>query len=340
MAVTPYIIGYTMTGSRKESFYVEKYGVDIGRQKYQQLLKQRESRVTRRSASDNLVQCQLCKKEFKRITQTHLKYTCVENVTTKEYLKRFPTAELIPSELKTLYSNTKESIIEKYGNEVGSKKWQSYCDIQAKTNTFDYKASKFNISKEQFIDYNRNRSATLENFIKRHGEEQGVKKWYDYCDRQRYTTTLEYFIETYGVEAGTKKYQEFCVCRNMTNNVQSKIEIAAYTDLKLLMKDLEISVRLNNPYYGPYDFGNLSKKKLIEFYGTYWHADPRFFEADQFFSQKKQTASQIHARDQAKRSYATSRGFKLQVIWEHDWRKNKQQVINNLITWWNNNENR
>ena len=64
------------------------------------------------------------------------------------------------------------------------------------------------------------------------------------------------------------------------------------------------------------------------------HADPRFFEADHFFSQKNQTSAQIRARDQAKRTYALSNGFDIQIIWEHDWRKNKQQVITELLKWW------
>lgn len=328
-----------MSGFRKESFYIEKYGEAIGKQKYQQVLKQRESRAARRSVGIDLVQCQLCKKEFKRITRSHLKHSCVESITTKEYLRRFPTADIVSPALKKLYSNTKDSIIEKYGGEIGQEKWKSYCDAQAVTNTFEYKAEKFNISKEQFEDYNKSRAATLENFVKRHGEEEGLAKWHDYCERQRYTTSIDYFVKTYGAEVGTKKYQEFCFGRSMANKIQSAVELAAYNELKQVLQDLEISVKLSNPYYGPYDFGSLSKKKLIEFYGTYWHADPRFFEADYFFSQKNQTAAQIRARDQAKRSYALSNGFKLQVIWEHDWRKNKQQVINNLTAWWNNDEN-
>jgi hypothetical protein len=328
-----------MPGFRKELFYIEKYGADIGKQKYQQVLKQRESRVDRRS-THALVQCQLCKKEFKRITRTHLKNTCIESITTNEYLKRFPTAELVSPALKMLYSNTKKSIIEKYGDETGQRKWHEYCDTQSVTNTFEYKAEKFNMTRERFDDYNKRRAATLNNFISRHGEEPGLIKWREYCERQRYTTSINYFIEKYGAETGTKEYQEFCIGRSMVNKIQSKIEIAAYTELQPLLQNLEISVRLSNPHYGPYDFGNLSKKKLIEFYGTYWHADPRFFEASHFFSQKNQTSAQIRARDQAKKSYALSNGFELQVIWEHDWQKNKQQVINNLTIWWNNNENK
>ena len=334
--IPPYIIGDNMTGFRKESFYIEKYGDTIGKQKYQQVLKQRESRLARRSAGDDLVQCRLCNKEFKRITRTHLKHSCIESITTEEYLKRFPTAELVAPTLKKLYSNTKDSIIEKYGDKLGKEKWQSYCDIQAVTNTFEYKAAKHNISKSEFDSYNTKRAATLRNFISRHGEEDGLIKWYEYCERQRYTTSIDYFIEKYGVESGTKKYQEFCFSRNMGNKVQSKIELSAYTELKQVLQDLEISVKLSNPYYGPYDFGSLTKKKLIEFYGTYWHADPRFFEAEHFFSQKNQTAAQIRARDQAKRSYALSSGFEIQIIWEHDWQKNKPQVISNLTSWWNN----
>lgn len=328
-----------MTGFTKEATYVKKYGEEIGKQKFQKVLVQRESRLHRRAPNESsTVMCEMCKKRFKRITRTHLAHSCTESITTNEYLQRFPGAILMSDELKKLYSNTKETIIEKYGEDNGSKKWKDYCLVQAVTNTLNYKTEKYNLTREEFDSYNKSRSATLENFIARHGEEAGLLKWDEYRERQRYTTSMGYFIEKYGQEIGVQKYENFCKCRNMVDRAQSKIEVATYHELSVYLTTLQQSVRLDNIYYGPYDYGNVSEKKLIEFYGTYWHADPRFYDSHTMFLQKKQTAAQIWARDQAKRTFATNKGFCVYIIWEHDWRKNKQQTIENILRWWDENK--
>lgn len=326
-----------MSGFRKESFYIEKYGEIEGKKKYQHVLDQRESRSHRRTTSGPSIKCMVCGGLFKRITRSHLLNSCIDRISTSEYLQRFPNATLVSPELKKLYSNTKDSIVSKYGITTGEKKWKEYCEVQALTNTFEYKAEKYNMSNDEFASYNKNRATTLENFIIRHGEELGLNKWNEYCDRQKYTTSIAYFIEKYGYDEGTLKYHNFCAGRSMVNKIQSAIELEVYDELRLVLTNLELSVILDNPHYGPYDYGNLDFKKLIEFYGTYWHADPRFYDSDHILTQKNQTSSQIQARDRAKQTYATNRGYKVYVIWEHDWRKNKQQTITNILRWWNEN---
>lgn len=334
-----------MVGFRKESFYIEKYGEELGKQEYKKVVDKRIVRDTRRSidfiASEdaiingNAIKCCACGKIFKRITRTHLKNSCVDSITTEEYKIKFPDAEITARNLNKLFSNTKESIIEKYGEECGYDKWENYKVIQAETNTFEYKARKYNMSTKDFDDYNKSRSSTLENFIARHGEEVGIDKWDEYCDRQRYTTTVDYFIKKYGEIEGHIKFDNFCLSRNLTNRKQSELEIQVFNELKVHIPDIDISIRLENLYYGPYDFGNKQKRKLIEFYGTYWHTDPRKYDDSFYHLQRRQTARQIKSRDQAKRTYAQNSGYAVFVLWEYDWKKNKDLIIEDLKRFWN-----
>jgi G:T-mismatch repair DNA endonuclease (very short patch repair protein) len=336
-----------MTGNRTKQFYIEKFGEELGTQKYQNLLNQRMARATRRTIDfaatedavneGNAVKCCGCGKIFKRITPTHLRTGCKESMIISEYQLRYPNTEIIAANLKKLASNTQETILAKYGEEIGIQKWQSYCDIQAETNTFEYKAEKYNMTKEEFDGYNKSRSVTLENLVKRHGEEIGLEKWDEYCERQRYTTTHEYFVSEYGEVDGTEKWQNFCYHRNFTNKFQSKIEMAVYQNLKEIIPELEVSIILNDVYYGPYDYGNNDKRRVIEFYGSYWHADPKKYSASEFFIQKNQTAAQIWARDKAKQTYAKNQGYQVLVIWENDWYNDKQTVIDTVKKWWNEN---
>jgi len=333
-----------MVGFRKESFYISKFGEDVGKQKYKEVVDKRTVRDTRRSidfvaneyaiANGDAVKCCACGKIFRRITRTHLKNNCIESITPKEYKTKYPSANITARNLNKLFSNTEDSIKEKYGEEIGSVKWKDYQDVQAETNTFEHKAKKYNMSKEEFDNYNNSRSSTLENFIKRCGEEAGIDKWDEYCERQRYTTTINYFIAKYGEEPGAAKYEAFCLARNLANCKQSKKELEVFNEIKSILQGIQLSVRLHNPHYGPFDYGNLEKKKLIEFYGTYWHADPRFYKESTYHYQRRMTFSKIRSRDQAKRTFALNNEYSVFVIWEYDWLKNKIETIQRLKDFW------
>lgn len=110
-------------------------------------------------------------------------------------------------EYKDQRAVTLNNMIRRYGDVIGNQKWQSYINKQAETNTFEYKQKKYGWTKEQFDEYNQSRAVTLKNMVKRYGEDDGKKKWQEYCEVQRTAgISLEYFIETYGSEAGTIKY--------------------------------------------------------------------------------------------------------------------------------------
>ena len=57
----------------------------------------------------------------------------------------------------------------------------------------------------------------------------------------------------------------------------------------------------------------------FEFDGTYWHADPRFYKADQLIEHKRITAKEIWERDKEKDNLCQSKGIKLIRILEYDW---------------------
>lgn len=63
-----------------------------------------------------------------------------------------------------------------------------------------------------------------------------------------------------------------------------------------------------------YDFYFPAISALVEVHGTFWHADPRFYRADNL------SAIQHHniANDQRKLDCATQNGYQLLVFWEYD----------------------
>lgn len=104
---------------------------------------------------------------------------------------------------------TKKRFVILYGNKEGNKKWEDYRTKQSKTNTFEYKRKKYGWSREQFDEYNKSRSVTLENCVKRHGKTKGKRVFEEYCQKQKEAgCSKKYFIEKYGYDKGIERYLE------------------------------------------------------------------------------------------------------------------------------------
>jgi len=67
-----------------------------------------------------MIECMICNKKFKRITNTHLKH---HSITCEEYMERYPTAPMITEELRSQISIASfgKTYEERYGKETASK---------------------------------------------------------------------------------------------------------------------------------------------------------------------------------------------------------------------------
>ena len=367
----------TMVGFRKESYYVAQFGETLGKQKYQKVVKNRESRQYRKNTGDstvpgNVVECQLCKKSFKRITSTHLKTSCVETITMQAYIKRFPNATLICDNIKKLCSTTKESTIAKYGLEIGSRKWDEYVSLQAITNSYEYKAEKYNFSKKQFDEYNNSRSVTKHNMVSKYGTEIGLEKWNSYCERQRYTNSIEYFIEKYGEMDGIIKWNAYCDDRAKSRTIEfimkkysvdilgaesilserfannngnsSEGERVFIQFIKSFLDEITNtyenkqfciwSDKLAAPVF--FDVTSSNRKKIIEYNGDYWHGNQSMYEDTFIIKQTGRTVLETRQRDEMKYQAAITRGFDLFIVWENEFIDNPENIKQQLLKWWNN----
>jgi hypothetical protein len=158
------------------------------------------------------------------------------------YLLDVPEDELKKGNKKRAV--TIENMVEKYGLEEGTLRFNDYCDKQAESNTFEHFEESRGWTKEQYNDYNKSRAITLETMILKYGEEDGSKKYKDYCQRQSYTNKPEYFINKYGEEEGLNKYNNFLSTKKQFYS----------NDSITLFKDLTIKF-LN-------DFPNLKKEDI------------------------------------------------------------------------------
>jgi hypothetical protein len=219
-------------------------------------------------------------------------------------------------------------------------------------------------------------SSSLEGFIYRNGEEEGIKKYKSHYTNKKYsslrriegwiklgyseeeakiklkthqsTFSLKKCIEKYGLEEGTNRWKERQEQWQNTLNSKSIEEITKINKSKIrksgaiskfeqdlvntLLETLDIETQFmlsrNNKRY-LYDIRY--KNKLIEFNGTYWHCDPRYYEENYFRKESKIFARDVWNNDRIKSDVANENGFDLLVIWESDFKNDKNKEIEKCI---------
>lgn len=111
-------------------------------------------------------------------------------------------------------------------------------------------------------------------------------------------------------------------------NGNSKIEKEFYFFIK---ENLNENVSANVPISN-YVVDVLHNRKIIEFYGDFWHANPKFYSDNDFiksFSINK-TVGEIWANDNYRIEMLKKMGYSVLIIWENDWKTNKQTCIEKI----------
>lgn len=80
--------------------------------------------------------------------------------------------------------------------------------------------------------------------------------------------------------------------------------------------------------YNFYSYDFLINRTLVEVQGTYFHADPRFFDECDIIFEK--TAKSVWEKDSHKKEIAESRGYDVFYFWEHDIVYKKETVIEKI----------
>lgn len=265
---------------------------------------------------------------------------------------------------------TLEKCVIRHGEELGRETWNNYCTRQAEVNTFEYKQKKYNWTKEQFDEYNKSRSVTLENCVKRHGEEVGSKIFKDYCEKQKdagtsleyfknklgdiegekkykelnlqKALTLENFIRKYGEELGKQKHNEYYTNRQYAKFHFSKTSQELFVNVYEQLEDnSDIFFHILNSEYGVhnpiadrfhyYDFVDLKYKKVIEYNGLMFHAKSE--DDPNFFNcfDSTITSKISYNNDKIKLDFIKSLGFDLLVIWEDEYNNDKELQVKRCL---------
>ena len=209
------------------------------------------------------------------------------------------------------YSHCKEKSILKYGEEEGIKRWESYRERQAYTNSLDYFKEKLGIEEGLifFKNLNKRKALTIDNFILKYGEEEGIKRFSNLGTKNKFAS-------------------------KESNDILSKIdlEIGTIETSYFASKNKEFGSwdKKNKKYYF-YDFICTKNKICIEYNGSYWHMNPKFYKPEDINQTTKILAQDIWDYDKQKNNHIKKLGYKVFVIWDKDNLNEKIRDIKNYV---------
>lgn len=243
---------------------------------------------------------------------------------------------------------TEKSMIRKWGEEEGLKRWKEYCNKHSYIASKDFYKDKYGkIEGEK--KYYEDRAMTLKMCIKRHGEIKGKEIWDSYCQQQKYTCSKEHFVNKWGEEEGIKRYENARIAfakggQSSNGYTVSKISQELFFELnKQIKKDEvyfaqlnnEISVVTNSGSCYFLDFYDKTKNIVIEFNGDYWHANPNVYKENDIIYQhgEENIVKDIWSHDEKRKQEICEKlnNPTYIVVWENDYKKDKEGTINKLL---------
>lgn len=272
------------------------------------------------------------------------------NIASSDYFKLLfnITDEEIQAEKIKLATASLEKFVRKYGYDEGKKKYDAYCARQAYTCSKDYMKKTRGWTDQQWNEFNASRASTEENFIRRYGKKAGKIRWKKYCAYEAYAgNTLTYFVEVYGKEVGLKKYAEVCekkmfslktysnISQKLFKLVDSKLGTAA-DESRWESKNFEYELYINaeNDIKRIIKVDYYLNGHIIEFNGDFWHANPKFYSADDKLPRpgsQYTTAKNIWKRDALRKKALEALGYRVMIVWENDYHTDAESVIADCV---------
>lgn len=160
----------------------------------------------------------------------------------------------------------------------------------------------------------------LKGYTLRYGEDQGLLKYKERCKKISDSNKPDWYIKKFGEHEGLIKWYAYLekLKRHVSGVSISKSqncvnECLGRLDLKFI-SEFEFDKR----HHGrKVDYYIKKQNVAIEYFGTYWHTQPTFYEPNYWHKNIKMTASEIWEKDkQRKIDICQSLDCSILIIWE------------------------
>jgi hypothetical protein len=224
--------------------------------------------------------------------------------------------------------NTERAFIIKYGEDEGVRLFKEKKYKEGKLHS--KRSIEYWINKGYSFEQSKNKVSESQNTfglvkcIEKHGEQEGKRI---FTERQK--KWQESLTKNGNMKMGYSK-----ISQDLFYNILETYDIDSRINVKFATHNEEF--KLNNPDGGIfiYDFTDIINKKIIEYNGDMFHANPKKYkETDTPHPYRKnKTSSEIWESDKNKLIEAKNNGYDVLVIWDSEYRwGNKERIIKKCI---------
>jgi len=157
--------------------------------------------------------------------------------------------------------------------------------------------------------------------VQKYGQDKGEEIWRDRQDRWQATLNAKTSLEK-------ARINRLKLTKGIT---VSRIEKLILEHIKTTIPNVIHQFTLNYLDKKQYIYDIMANKKIIEYNGDFWHANPKMYSSDFINPRSKIKAVDKWASDHEKIQYARTAGYEVLVIWESDFKKNEKEVLEQCI---------
>lgn len=306
----------------------------------------------------NYVVCKICEEKVNRIYGAHLKK---HGVTSQEYKTRYPGEPLsTKKDFKNTSKNSGLHMKEEKYRKMFSDKVKGDKNPNHKSRTTDKERKERSPFSKEFL-YHNSENERL-NFIENALKDRTFTTRIEYYLEQGYsegesemllkerqsTFSKEICIRKYGENKGLKVYTDrqekwqkslnengnlklgySKISQDLFYKILEKYNIEDREEVYFATKNNEIRLKKHKGDVWLYDFCDKNRKKIIEYNGDEYHANPNLYEAadNPHPFRKYITAQEIWNKDKEKLRIAEVEGYEVLTIWDGDYRSNKEKTL-------------
>jgi len=152
--------------------------------------------------------------------------------------------------------------------------------------------------------------------VEKHGEEKGIEIWQNRQNKWQEKLKAKPAEEL--ARINRLKISKGLSVSSAEKHIASKLreKFAVATQYTLFESDKK-----------QYVYDIVYNNRIVEYHGDFWHCNPKKYQADYINPRTKITAADKWARDQEKIKFAEAQGYQVLVVWESDFKNNKEEVI-------------
>lgn len=158
--------------------------------------------------------------------------------------------------------------------------------------------------------------------IEKYGYIDGLKIWQERQDKWQNTLN----------EKSNEEKERINRLKLTKGITVSSIERYIFKEISLIFPEAIHQFTLHKHNKKQYIYDIMYNNKIIEYNGDFWHCNPSKYQAEFVNPRTKIKAIDKWSKDSIKIKFAESQGYSVLVIWESDFKQNKEKVLKECIT--------